>query len=231
MSINLPTNKQRILILGKTGTGKTCGAVWHLSKHDFTKEKWIVLNHKRDDLIDSIPNAQHVDLDFRPKHNDVGLFIYHPIPDLDDDNVTSLLWDIHRDGYCGVYIDEGYMINSRNPALLALLTQGRSKYIPMIILSQRPSWISRFCVSEADFFQIFYLSDKRDRQTVNAFIANMDLEKLMVSPVNTEPDLKKYHSLYFDVGNNKANILTPVPTSDNILSQFNIKSNMNKRSI
>lgn len=228
--IRLPNSKQRILIIGKTGTGKTCGAVWHLSHQDFSKKTWIVLNHKGDDLIDSIAGAEHVDLDFRPDPKNKGLFIYHPIPQVDDDAVTELLWDIHAQGNIGVYIDEGYMIPNRDPAMQALLTQGRSKNIPMIILSQRPAWITRFCISEADFFQVFYLADKRDRQTINGFIP-VDLENLMSAPVNSEPLLKKFHSLYYDVGANKAVIMQPVPTDEEILSRFNLEKPKNVRSI
>ena len=220
MKINTPSNRQRILVLGKTGTGKTCAAVWHLSQKDFTRSIWIVLNHKGDDLIDSIEGAHHVDLDFRPTKN--GLYIYHPIPEVEDDEVTALLWDIHAMGKIGVYVDEGYMIPNRDPAFQALLTQGRSKQIPMIILSQRPVWLTRFAISESDFFQIFLLGDKRDRQTVQGFVP-VDLDGLMQSPINTEPTLKKYHSVYYDVGANQCVIMSPVPTSDEVLAKFNLE--------
>lgn len=228
--IRLPNSKQRILIIGKTGTGKTCGAVWHLSHQDFSKKTWIVLNHKGDDLIDSIEGAIHLELNQRPDPKRKGLYIYHPIPQVDDESVTQLLWDIHATGNIGVYIDEGYMIPNRDPAMQALLTQGRSKNIPMIILSQRPTWISRFCISEADFFMVFYLADKRDRQTINGFIP-VDLEMLMSAPVNSEPLLKKYHSLYYDVSKNKAVIMQPVPTDDEILSRFNLDHTKKVKSI
>jgi len=219
MTIRMPNDRQRILVLGKTGTGKTCAAVWHLSQKDFKRKAWIVLNHKGDDLIDSIEGAHHVDLNFRPKKP--GLYIYHPIPDVDDSEVTQLLWDIHAMGDIGVYVDEGYMIPNRDPAFQALLTQGRSKKIPMIILSQRPVWLTRFAISESDFFQIFQLGDQRDRQTVQGFVP-VDLEKLMQAPVNTQPALKKFHSIYYDVGANKCVIMTPVPTADAVLARFDL---------
>lgn len=219
MTVRMPNDRQRILVLGKTGTGKTCAAVWHLSQKDFKRKAWIVLNHKGDDLIDSIEGANHVDLNFRPKKP--GLYIYHPIPDVDDAEVTQLLWDIHAMGNIGVYVDEGYMIPNRDPAFQALLTQGRSKKIPMIILSQRPVWLTRFAISESDFFQIFQLGDQRDRQTVQGFVP-VDLEKLMQAPVNTVPALKKFHSIYYDVGANNCVIMTPVPTADAVLARFDL---------
>lgn len=231
MQIRLPNDQQRILVLGKTGTGKTCAAVWHLSNQDFSRKSWIVLNHKGDDLIDSIEGAEHVDLNFRPNPKKKGLYIYHPVPDFDDQNVTNLLWDIHKMGNIGVYVDEGYMIPNRDPAFQALLTQGRSKKIPMIILSQRPVWLTRFAISESDFFQVFYLGDERDRKVVQGFIP-INLETLMQAPVNQQPLLKKFHSVYYDVGANNAIIMSPVPTKDEVLKRFNLNvSKLNKRTL
>lgn len=217
MPTALPTNSQRILIMGKTGTGKTCAAVWHLAMRNLEYERWVVINHKADSLINSVPGAKFLELNQLPE--EPGVHIYSPIPVHDDSAVTNLLWAIHKRGNIGVYIDEGYMINARDPALQALLTQGRSKKIPMIILSQRPVWLSRFAVSESDFFQIFRLTDDRDIDTLQAFVPT-DLKSLMQAPANKEPLLKKFHSLYYDVGKNSIAVLTPVPTSDTVLNMF-----------
>jgi hypothetical protein len=54
----------------------------------------------------------------------------------------------------GIYIDEGYMLGVRNPALNACLTQGRSKRIEMMILSQRPVWMSKFVFSESNYLRL-----------------------------------------------------------------------------
>jgi hypothetical protein len=220
-TLRLPTTKQRILIMGRNGSGKTRAAVWHLSQKDIDKMPWVVLNHKNEELIDSIPGIVIVDdLNFVPKKP--GLYAYHPIPDLDDEAVTNLLWKIHAREKCGVYIDEGYMINPRDPALNALYTQGRSKLIPMITLSQRPSRISRFAVSEAEFFQIFQLSDKRDRETVNAFIP-YNLDKLMSAEIGEKRLLPEFHSVYYDTSKNQLNIMRPVPSDELILDNFEKK--------
>ena len=211
--MRLPNDSQRITIYGKTGTGKTRAAVWHLSQRRFDVRPWIVLNHKGEELIDSIEGAQHVELDFVPKK--AGIYIFHPIPEVDDEAVTSLLWKIHARENCGIYIDEGYMLPARDPAFQAILTQGRSKKIPLITLTQRPVWVTRFAISEADFHQVFYLQDKDDRKRVNSFIP-ADLERWMRTEVNQPPKLPEFHSLYYDVGKNHLNMLLPVP-DDSIL--------------
>jgi hypothetical protein len=215
--IDIPDSSQRQLVLGKTGSGKTRAAVWNLSMRNLTYMPWIVLNHKGEALIDAVPGAIHLDLHETPKKP--GLYIYHPVPELDDERVTSLLWRIHGKEYTGIYIDEGYMVNRRDPAMQAILTQGRSKHIPMIVLSQRPVWLTRFAVSESDFYQVFQLTDKEDRDRIKSFIP-VDLEVYMATRVNEPPRLPKYHSIWFDVGRNQLVIMKPVPNDAILLERL-----------
>lgn len=215
----LPNDQQSILLVGKNGSGKTRAAVWHLSRKDFDNEIWIVLNHKREELINSIPGAQFLNLNERPDIKKPGLYIYQPRPDFEDQQVTDLMWWIYETENIGLYIDEGYMISPRDPALNSLYTQGRSKHIPVITLSQRPSGISRFAVSEATFHQIFYLVDKRDRKTINSFIP-LDLDEYMSPGETGKRALPDFHSIYYDTRGDDPVILQPVPGDDVILQQF-----------
>jgi hypothetical protein len=221
-----PTSAHRQLVVGTTGSGKTQAAVWNLAHRNLKSAPWIALNHKGDELLNSIEGAQHVDLDFIPKKP--GLYVYHPVPENDDDAVRALLWAIHRKGNIGVYVDEGYMISPRDPAQNALLTQGRSKKIPMIISTQRPVGLTRLARSESDFFQVFYLKNKDDRKVVQEFIP-VDLEELMVAPVNEEPKLPRYHSLWYDVHRNRLFKMQPVPSADDILDMFRPQLPQTKR--
>jgi hypothetical protein len=218
----LPDNSQHILLIGKNGSGKTRAAVWHLSKKDFQNEIWIVVNHKREKLINSIPGAQFLGLAERPKKP--GVYIYMPRPDFDDEEVTGLLWWVYEHENVGVYIDEGYMIAPRDPALNALYTQGRSKHTPVITLSQRPSKISRFAVSEAAFYQVFHLVDRRDRKIIQEFIPpfrnGFSLEELMVPEPGRDRRLKPYHSVYYDTSGDEPLIMAPVPSDEEILAVF-----------
>lgn len=214
----LPNDSQSILLIGKNGSGKTRAAVWHLAQHDLANSRWIVINHKREKLINSIPGASFMAMGEYPP--DVpGVYIYQPRPDFDDENVTELLWWAYETENVGVYIDEGYMISPKDPALNSLYTQGRSKRIPIITLSQRPSRISRFAVSEAAFYQVFYLVDKRDRKIIQEFMP-CDMDGLM-RPVDGQPRiLQPYHSIYYDTSGDEPVIMAPVPSDDEILSLF-----------
>ncbi|HET8707106.1 MAG TPA: hypothetical protein VFM46_12460 [Pseudomonadales bacterium] len=221
--LELPGDGHHILIVGRNGSGKSRAAVWHLAQKDLANSVWIVINHKREELINSIPGAVFLKMNQRPpkKHGKFvpGIYIYTPRPDADDPLVTELLWWVYDTENIGTYIDEGYMISPRDPALNALYTQGRSKKTPVITLSQRPSGISRFAVSEAAFHQVFHLVDKRDRKTIQAYLP-VDLDDYMVSMNGAPRKLPDYHSIYYSVNKDKPVIMAPVPSDEDVLEIF-----------
>jgi len=165
----------------------------------------VILNYKGDEPIDSIPMAQHVDLGYVPVRG--GIYIVHPLP-AQTEEMQAYLWKLWERQNIGIFVDEGYML-SDDPAFMALLTQGRSRRIPMMVLSQRPSWITRFAFTEAQFIQLFSLTDRRDLKTVAQFVSYDGIEELA---------LPEYHSLYFDVARNRSWILKPVPPETEILA-------------
>ena len=218
-SLKLPSDQQHILLIGKNGSGKTRAAVWHLAQKDLENEQWFVINHKREEMINSIPGAVFMGMDKVPPKGKAGVYIYTPKPGADDAAVDQILGYVYDTENIGTYIDEGYMISPRSSQLNSLYTQGRSKHCPVITLSQRPAYISRLAVSEATFFQVFNLIDRRDRKLIGEFLP-CDLERLMV-PIEGRPRLlKDYHSVYFDTRGNDAIIALPVPDDETILEIF-----------
>jgi hypothetical protein len=208
--MRLPNDNQRLTMYGQTGTGKTVAGLWHLSQRSFTRRPWIVFDFKGDEHLGRIPYAEEIRLKSVPKQS--GIYIVHPVPEHDDEAVEEFMWQIWRQENTGVFIDEGYMVSRGNSAFQALLTQGRSKSIPLITLSQRPVWMTRFAISEADFHQVFFLADESDRDTVQRFI-----------PHDIETRLPRYHSYYYDVGQDLLSKLKPVPQPDEILETFEAK--------
>ena len=205
--MRIPEESNRIAIVGATGSGKTQAALWQLSMRDIDTRPWIIFNWKNDSSIDSIPYAQNISLNEIPVKP--GVYIVHPRP---DEDTEPLLWQVWERGGIGVYIDEGYMVGDRNAAFRAILTQGRSKQIPVIVLSQRPVWMDRFVFSESEFFQIFRLQHNKDRKSVQEFI-----------PKSIDKRLPEFHSYYYDVSRDVVTVLKPVPAIETIYATFERK--------
>ena len=205
--VNFPRYDKRTAIIGSTGSGKTQFAVWLLSSRDFDRRPWVIFDFKGDELIEAIgPHEINV---YGPPPKKPGLYVVRPIPERDDKAVENFLWKIWEQGATGIYIDEGYMLGNRNPALNACLTQGRSKHIEMITLSQRPVWMSKFVFSESNFFGVMNLTLADDRKYVSSYIGG--------TPINLLP---RYHCLWYDCDNQGGTVLKPVPGRDELLRRF-----------
>jgi len=215
--MRIADSSQHTAIVGANGTGKTISGLWILSLKDITERPYVIYNWKNDKAIDAIPHAHHIgmnELPIRP-----GVYIVHPHPEQKLE-VEDQMWAIWEKENIGVMIDEGYMIGNNNPAFRALLTQGRSKEIPIIVLSQRPVWMDRFVFSEAQFFQVFRLQHKKDRQNVQEFI-----------PFDISERLPPYHSYYYDVNENTFTKLKPVPSEQEIMRTFERRLGRVRRTI
>jgi len=206
--IRLPGPRDRITVIGPTGSGKTHAALWHLSNASFTTRPYIVIDPKREDLISQIYHAEYIGIGEIPKHP--GIYVINPVPS-EAPLVDKLLTDVWDHENIGLWIDEGLMFGTGD-GIDACFTQGRSKQIPMIMLMQRPVWVSRFAISEATFIQYFGLEDERDQKTVHAF-----------AKIPVDEHLKRFHSFYYDVPRKKNYLFTPMPSADKILCRINTR--------
>lgn len=203
---HLPRDDEHCAIIGRNGSGKTQAAVWQLSERSFDKMPWIVFNTKGDELIDDIPISHDISITGTPpKHP--GIYIARPAPHQIGafDTFMSKVWDQQR---TGIYIDEGYMVKDSD-TLNHVLTQGRSRRLPVIILTQRPVWISKFVFSEAAHHQVFSLTNLDDRKNIAQNIPG-------ISRVRLPP----FVSLWHDVKADWTFRLSPVPSREEILQRF-----------
>lgn len=203
--IRFPNDTHRHAIVGRTGCGKTVLAAWMLSQRDWDLKPWIIYDFKGDELIAELPARQ---IDLRTVPDEPGLYIVRPLPDQQDE-ITDHLFRIWEHENCGLYIDEAYMIGQHNTGYRAILTQGRSKRIPVISLSQRPVKVDTFTLSEADFIQTFALNSFRDKKTMEEYM-----------PVDMDEKLPEHYSWYYDVGKDKLFRFVPVPPPEKILEIF-----------
>lgn len=202
-----PDATRRTFITGSTGSGKSQFATWLLSTRNILDRPWVIMDPKCDPLIAELP-AQELPFGSKPPR-EPGLYVIHPIPELHDAWIEQFLWQCWKQEDIGLYIDEGYMIPRTSKAMKALLTQGRSKHIEMIMLSQRPAWCHPMMISESDFLAIFRLNLIEDRERMSK-----------ATTMNIEKGLPDFHSRWYDVGRDKGFMLKPVPESDEIIDAF-----------
>lgn len=204
----LPTYSDRTAIIGATGTGKTVAGIYHLSMMDLRARPWVIFDLKEEEHINAIERAKHIDLDYKLKDKDRGVFIVHPRTK-DEEAVNEFLEQIYQRRNTGVFMDEPDLAN-HSDAFVDILRKGRTRRIPVITLSQRPVDVSRYVFSEATYIRVYYLNDDRDWDTVSAF-----------TPFDGEMEFPKYHSLYYQVGD-KSQVwqLQPAPPVEESLEKI-----------
>lgn len=220
MNVRGPTDQQRTLIIGRTGSGKSQFGIALLSTRNWDEMPWIFIDYKGEDLWEEIrdanPNIKSIKpTDSVPKKP--GLYHMKPLPKVDDTAVEEFLWKVHKKGRCGLFIDEGYALPQKD-AFDVLLTQGRTLYIPIICLYQRPVWMSRFAVAQADFVAVFAQMDERDLKTSAQFVKPAKGKNGEVITVFSE--LPPYYCLWYDVGRGISSVLRPAPDRQTIIDTF-----------
>lgn len=208
--MRLPNDKQHLTLYGKNGTGKTVAGLWHLEKRSWLSQPWILFDFKRDPTIAQIPRVEEIDIRGKPPRQ-AGLYVTRPMPG-DDVEVTQFLWRVWDQEKTGLFADEAYMMGRFNKAYNGILTQGRSKRIPIIACTQRPSWLSPFQMSESNFHQVFHLQKPEDLKALLEWIPGLRL-----------PTRQNFHSQYYDDTKGELTILKPVPDEDEILNRFDLK--------
>lgn len=216
MAYGLPAHDKRVAIVGSTGSGKTFVACWLLAHCDWHRRPCYVLDFKGDTLIGEIGMTDiNVNL---PPPTKPGLYRVPLIPEVTNEALTQFLWKVWRNENAIVYTDEGFMIPNRDPAFLALLTQGRSKNIQMITLIQRPVWCSKFVFSEANHFYIMRLQTEDDRKYVSGYLDG--------TPIGGLP---RFNSYWYNADEQEGAHLAPVPGRTAILEIFDNRRSTNKK--
>lgn len=203
---------ERGLIIGQTGSGKTAFAAWMLRR--IPRSPIVLYDTKDEQKFARLPNSRIVttvkDAAEALDNGEIDYIIFRPsISILTSPEALDALLMQHYENWKGVdiYIDELYSFHNGGKAgdgLVALLTRGRSRGISTLMATQRPAWISRFCITEAQKLYVFKLVDKADKKRIGDVIpdfANM-------------PDPPKHGFYFFESGDEQPTRFGPVRLDD-----------------
>lgn len=208
----LPTLKQRVAVIGKTGSGKSVFGLWLLSRAAFDQQPFIIVDYKHDEMIEQIDRARVIGFNESPKQP--GIYILRPHPS-EDEQMEGFLRRVWERGRTGLFFDETAELPKHygKGALHACLTQGRSKRIPIIGCTQRPTGVVPALFTEADFFACFYLQKPEDVASFARY-----------TPWNPrdiiDNRLPPHHCRWYDSPRDVALTLAPCPGEDDILDTF-----------
>jgi hypothetical protein len=211
--MRLPTDNERILIAGHTGSGKTHEALHHLSQRSIDTRPWVIVDFKGDDLVSKVPITAPRTLD-DPPPDDPGLYVVPAnwADGMPGGRVESYLAAIIDHGGIGVFVDEGVRLGHHNKGLRNLLTTGRSKECPCIFLCQRPLFIDTFALSESEYLQFFLLPHPHDQDRAREYAPGLDFDRLRAAG--------EHHSMAYDVRRNALELVGPAPSFDAIYDRI-----------
>lgn len=205
-------DSHRLFIAGQNGSGKTAAGVNWLAWRSYTVKPWYIINYKWDDYLEKIPGVREVGL-HEPITQHPGLYMVRPPPE--PGSIDDLLARGHKASIhgrpVGWYIDEGINVGEHSRPFRLVLAQGRSLKEPVIFLAQRPVFLGKFPLTEANMFQTFHLQAKVDRQTISEYLP---------VGVNYHETLREYESYYFDAGKRRLARINPAPYGDEVLDVF-----------
>ena len=208
MTFRFPGGDARTTVLGRTGSGKSTCGLWLLSHQRLDKRPWIAVDFKREIIFDQIgfPPIQQIKLTDRMPRRP-GLYLVSPRPG-QDELLEAFLWRLWQRENCGLYVDEAALMPAGD-AFPAILQQGRSKRIPVIACSQRPVNVARGLFSEANFFAVYRMIDKRDYRTVEGFV-----------PADIGHPLPTFAWHWYDVARDELLAMGPVPSPDRVADRL-----------
>jgi len=201
---NLPGASDRTVVIGPTGSGKTIGAAWILSRQRFDKRPWVALDFKNEELWDLVGSPPMRDLKLGAMPGKTGFYRMAVRPG-QEDQLEDWLWKVWGKENIGLFVDEVSLIPQK-AAFKAILRQGRSKRIPVISCTQRPVDCDREVFSESQFRMFYGIEDPRDWLVIKGLFKHGDVEK----------PLPPYWSYWYDAKNKTCLTLRPVPPPDEI---------------
>jgi len=172
-----PRSGERAVFLGQTGSGKTYFMRSLLGAY-LSRRQLFVVDTKHDPAWSRLPGARYVatlGALQRAKFPRVPLVVWRPSGlEASDFGVFDAFYSwLYARGNSVVFVDEVAQTvqgsTSYGAGFADVITRGRVRGIVACFGSQRPVLVPRIIYSESQRFYVFFVSDKRDRETIAAF--------------------------------------------------------------
>jgi energy-coupling factor transporter ATP-binding protein EcfA2 len=172
-----PRNGERAVLLGQTGCGKTWFARAMLGAY-VGRRQVVILDSKHDPSLSRLKGARYCatlgDVQ-RAKFPRCPIVVWRPqgIDANDYDQFDAFYQWLYARGNTIAYIDEVAQTvqgpTSFGVGFNDVVCRGRVKGLVVLYGTQRPVLLPRIIFSESSRFYVFYITDRRDRQTIAAF--------------------------------------------------------------
>ncbi len=178
----------RQTLVGQSGSGKTTLA---LALVETMPRPVLIVDTKWSQTIGNkaMESGWEISEDFPEfRKKDRGVVVWRPSPDelADPAELDAYLDEmVRRRVLCSVYIDELYQLHRNGragPGVIGLYTRGREMGFTTLASSQRPAWVSAFCLSEASHYFVMRLKLKSDKKKMAEVTGQPHLEHEDVAP-------------------------------------------------
>lgn len=172
------SRSSRALAIGKTGSGKSTLA---LAMVDILPRPVLIIDTKWSKTIGDMAakNGWEIVGEIPKRLEDV--VVWRPEADLLSDPYAmdaELDRLVRNRAICSIYIDELYQLHSNGragPGIVGLWTRGREMGFTVLASTQRPAWVSQFCLTESDQYYIFTLTLRDDRKKLAECLGNPEI--------------------------------------------------------
>jgi energy-coupling factor transporter ATP-binding protein EcfA2 len=172
-----PRSGQRATFLGQTGSGKSWAMRAMIGAY-LGRRQVVVCDTKWDPCWNRLKGARYVqtlEAVFRSKFPRWPLVVWRPSGEQANDPEVFdkfYAWLFARGSTVAVIDEVGQTVagvTSYGSGFADVVTRGRVRGLIVFFGSQRPVLVPRIVFSESQHFFVFFVSDKRDRDTIAAF--------------------------------------------------------------
>lgn len=211
---------ERWAIIGKSGSGKSVFARW--IDYQYYASHWpIVIVDPKKRYVDAANGDEWAtspgettiakpwqirDGVFNP---DARVQLYTPtFPALKDPVLDRLFFSLLERGGVVLHIEDMTQVANENNSpmgLAALMTDGRTAEVPLLLLAQRPVGIPRNMIDQAENFVFFRMPDIDDRTRAAKILGDKRVERII---------LPKRYFWYLHEGDDYPTKYSPLPLSE-----------------